>query len=218
MNFYIAGLGIEPPQVEEINGIKLFFSCEFDNFTDECELLEKIDNITIPIIVAINIEEDTRDKFTLCAELRKHDNLFVIFITKSNNPDDRVRLLSLGAIATINSPYRGEEILRIASALTMVDNSVVVSDTNFQLNVKDRTVCYQGDDVKLTPKAYDLLVYFLENESKVISREEIMTEVFDSNDDVSERNIDTIVKQLRKATDYDVIQTVRGIGYTYVEE
>lgn len=215
MNFYIAGLGIKPPQVIEINEIKLFFSCEFDNFTNQEQLINKIESIATPIIVAINIEEEARDKFTLCAHLRKYKNLFVILITNSNSPGERVRLLSLGAIATINIPYLGEEILRIASALTIICNNLVVSDANFQLNLKDRSVHYQGNEVKLTPKAYELLVYFLENEGKVISRSEITSKVFTLSDDVRERNIDTIVKQLRKATDYGVIQTVRGIGYKY---
>ncbi len=217
MSFNIIGLGIEKQTIAEIKEKAEFSSCKYFEHKS-CEQLRKFckrDNM--PLVAVINIDVYGKQAFTLCAELRERPNTYILFASRSNEPGDRVRWLSLGANSNITIPFYADELIHRATQLVAADNRTIISDKNFTILLKQREVYYNARYVSMTPKAYNLLIYLLDNSGRVISREEILENVFHVEHYLSNRAVDTIVKQLRRAVGFEVLETIRGIGYRYDE-
>ena len=88
-----------------------------------------------------------------------------------------------------------------------------------EVNLEGQQVFVNGREISVTPKEFALLVYFIQNKNKVMTRETILDAVwgFDYNGDM--RTVDTIVKQLRKklGSECTYIHSVYGIGYCFKE-
>lgn len=217
MNFTISGLDIDEGIVTELRKIDSMYNCEFKNYADLKEFKKKVAKITTPNIIVIDIDDNENEKFKLCAELKSNPDTLILFAATEANPDDRVRWHSYGAVFNIKKPFRAEELLRQSYCLININSSFFLMDANFKIDQKKREVIYKSRKIKTTPKLFEFIVYFVENEGRVVTREDLMMNVFDTKTYLTDRNIDTFIKQLRNITSYDVIKTVRGVGYLYKE-
>jgi DNA-binding response OmpR family regulator len=150
----------------------------------------------------------------------------VIVITGRSETTDIVSGLDQGAYDYITKPFELEELLaRIRACLrhqkifphANAGDSVILSINGLTVNLKTREVQREGQNIELTMKEYDLLVFLMENEPHVVSREEIIQQVW-GYDFVGDTNIvDVYIRYLRKKVDYGfsgpLIQTIRGVGY-----
>jgi DNA-binding response OmpR family regulator len=150
----------------------------------------------------------------------------VIVITGRSETTDIVSGLDQGAYDYITKPFELEELLaRIRACLRQqkmiphvkAGGNVTLSINGLTVNIKTREVQREDQQIELTIKEYDLLVFLMEHEPNVVSREEIIQQVW-GYDFVGDTNIvDVYIRYLRKKVDYgfgmQLIQTIRGVGY-----
>lgn len=160
--------------------------------------------------------------FAVCAAAKAADPApAVIFLTASDNEYSTVAGLDMGADDYIAKPFRPRELVsRIRSVLrrygkekTLVPLGGVVVDTE-----KGR-VTRDGRDVYLSALEYRLLLVFLSHRGKVLSRSQLLEEIWDAAGDfVNDNTLTVYIKRLREKIEEDpadpqIIRTVRGIGY-----
>lgn len=152
--------------------------------------------------------------------MRKDEQLTpVILLTARDETYDKVSGLDLGANDYITKPFEIEELLaRIRAQLR--SNQDQSKHENNQIKVKDLIIdemqyqtTWQGELVELTKREFDLLVYLAKNANQVLSRDQLLSQVW-GYDYAGETNVvDVYVRYIRQKTDYQLIETVRGIGY-----
>jgi len=143
----------------------------------------------------------------------------VILLTARDATYDKVSGLDLGANDYMTKPFEIEELLaRIRAQLR--NNQKQTQQQNHQISVKELIIdeaqyqtTWQGQLVELTKREFDLLVYLAKNANQVLSRDQLLSQVWGF-DYAGETNVvDVYVRYLRQKIDYNLIETVRGIGY-----
>ena len=143
----------------------------------------------------------------------------VILLTARDATYDKVSGLDLGANDCMTKPFEIEELLaRIRAQLR--NNQNQIRQQNQQIKLKELVIdegqhqtTWQGQLVELTKREFDLLVYLAKNANQVLSRDQLLSEVWGF-DYAGETNVvDVYVRYLRQKIDYQLIETVRGIGY-----
>lgn len=150
----------------------------------------------------------------------------VILLTAKNDVKDKVAGLDLGANDYVTKPFEIEEVLaRIRACLRLTTgsgNSMLHRFGELELNESTREVSRAGRQVDLTPREFDLLLYFLRNPMQVLSREQVLNAVWGYDYYGDTNVIDVYIRYLRKKVDAGesttYIQTVRGIGYVLKEQ
>jgi DNA-binding response OmpR family regulator len=164
--------------------------------------------------------------------LRKVDgNTPVILVTARNTIPEIVSGLDQGANDYITKPFEIEELLARIRAHTRIPAPSLASQTeetpvleadDLTINKQTRDVFRGNQRMELTPKEYDLLVYLVEHKNHVLTREQIIKEVWDF-DFVGDTNVvDVYIRYVRQKIDKGykkkLIKTVRGIGYCIRED
>ncbi|KIS02934.1 response regulator transcription factor [Paucilactobacillus wasatchensis] len=153
----------------------------------------------------------------------------VIIITAKSQEIDRIVGLELGADDYISKPFSPREVIaRINAVLRRNSKKHMETAENTQplitggLTVDlDRHLVFVNDQlVHLTPKEFELLVYFVKNKTQVLSREQLLRHVWDTADVLDSRMVDIQVSHLRDklrkyAPEQQWIKTVRGFGYQF---
>ena len=175
---------------------------------------------TAPGLLLVDVQLAEGSGFGVCAYARSR-GLPVIFLTASGDESSVVLGLDMGADDYIAKPFRPRELVsRIRSVLrrygkekTLVPLGGVMVDTE-----KGR-VTRDGRDVYLSALEYRLLLVFLSPRGKVLSRSQLLEEIWDAAGDfVNDNTLTVYIKRLREKIETDpadpqIIRTVRGIGY-----
>ncbi|WP_066397915.1 response regulator transcription factor [Neobacillus mesonae] len=161
--------------------------------------------------------------------LRKEkEDLPVILLTARNTTFDKVAGLDQGANDYVTKPFEIEELLaRIRSCLRhytkngLKEDKSILTVEDLEIDTDTREVTRAGTSITLTPKEYDLLVYLILNKNKVVTRENILLNVWGYDYEGETNVIDVFIRHLRKKIEDDfsssLITTIRGIGYTIKE-
>lgn len=147
-----------------------------------------------------------------------------IIISAKNALDDKVKGLELGADDYITKPFQLPELharIKAVNRRQQRDGREVIEVNEITINTKTREVSVKGDTVDLTPKEFDLLLYFSSNKNHVLSKQTIAEHLWgDYVDHLT--NLDFVyqhIKNLRKKLDEsgaeDYIESVYGIGYKF---
>ncbi len=173
-----------------------------------------------PDLILLDIMLPDMNGFEVCKSIQSL-NIPIIMLTAKNDIKDKLYGLELGADDYITKPFDGRELIaRIKTILRRVDKYNVKEDTNITvglivINTLERTVQIDGIDITLTPKEFDLLLLFCENQRKVFSRENILELVWGYEFIGDSRTVDMHVQRLRrklgKCNSY--VKTIFGIGY-----
>jgi DNA-binding response OmpR family regulator len=175
------------------------------------------------LILDLNLPD--LDGFTICRELRRHpatSKLPILMLTARSSEADRIMGLELGADDYLVKPFSVRELLARISAILRrskgMDNDPSVYDDG-KLRIDGRTlrVYVEGEEVKLAKKELELLWMLVRNRPAVVSRDRILSEVWQVADDVETRTVDAHIRNLRKKIGKDRIQTVIGYGYRFEE-
>jgi DNA-binding response OmpR family regulator len=181
-------------------------------------------NETRPDICVLDVMMPEMDGFTLAEKIKSlSPNMPFIFLTAKSMKEDIVRGLKLGADDYITKPFDPEAlILRINNILRRVYSSVNddyhISSTTLKFNTLE-LIC-NGVKEKLTIKEAQLLRFLIINKNKMMSREDILTEIWGEDDYFLGRSMDVFISRLRKYLTPDSgvdIRTVRGAGFILEE-
>lgn len=156
----------------------------------------------------------------------KSDVVPVILLTALDTTADKVTGLDLGANDYVTKPFSYEELsARIRSLMRHFSQpgrqGATYQTDELTVDTKTHTVLRGGQPIKLTPREYDLLVYLLQHKGQVLSRENILSDVWGF-DFMGQTNlVDVYIRYLRQKVDKGwkekLIKTMRGVGY-YIRE
>ncbi len=173
------------------------------------------------LILDLNLPD--LDGFTICRELRRHgptEKLPILMLTARSSEADRIMGLELGADDYLLKPFSVRELLaRIAAILRrakgMESDASVYDDGHLRIDTRTLRVYVQGEEVKLAKKELELLWMLVRNRPAVVSRDRILSEVWQVSEDVETRTVDAHIRNLRKKIGKDRIKTVIGYGYRF---
>jgi DNA-binding response OmpR family regulator len=197
---------------------------EVELATDGVIAWEKF-NASRPDICVLDVMMPEMDGFTLAEKIKSlSPTMPFIFLTARSMKEDIIKGLKLGADDYITKPFDPEAlILRINNILRRVYSSVnddyTISNTLLKYNTLE-LIC-GGNKEKLTLKEAQLLKYLIVNKNKMMTREDILTEIWGEDDYFLGRSMDVFISRLRKylAPDSGVdIRTVRGAGFILEEQ
>ena len=183
-------------------------------------------------VLILDVMLPDMDGFELCRKVRSSGNFVpVIMLTARSSPQDRVRGLEAGADDYLGKPFELSELLaRVASCLRrrQWESSSGSRDVSEQLRFGEaevdfaqREVRLRGELVSLTRLEMDLLKYFANHAGRVLSREELLEQVWRLKGLSSSRTVDNFIHRLRRHFEEDPSKpkhflSVRGSGYRFV--
>ena len=167
---------------------------------------------------------DGRD---LARELRSESQVPIIMLTARGSEIDRVVGLELGADDYVVKPFAAAEVIaRIRSVLRRTrqrEPADRVTAGDVTVDVAARQAWLDGEELSLTRKEFDLLARLARSAGHVVTREDLMSDVWDENWFGSTKTLDVHMTALRRKLGEDPaaprhIQTVRGVGFRFVPE
>lgn len=176
-------------------------------------------------LVVLDVGLPDTDGFEVCRQIRKLGNTPVLFLTARDSEIDRVVGLEIGGDDYVTKPFSPREVTaRVKAILRRTRPATAVqatsaSEAEFCVDAERHEIHWGGTLLELTRNEFRLLQCLVEQPGRVFSRSLLMERAWEDPGSATERTVDAHVKRLRaKLRDIyperDVIQTVRGIGYT----
>lgn len=177
-----------------------------------------------PDLIILDIMLPKINGYEICRLIRKEKlDMPIIMLTAKGEESDIVLGLNLGADDYVTKPFSIKELLARAAAFLRRKRQAE-EDTyefgEFILDVPSRKLSKNGKEIKLTPKEFKFLEFFLKRQGKALTRDEILNTVWGYNNFVTQRSIDRCVTTLRNKIEPDphnptFIHTLREIGYKF---
>jgi DNA-binding response OmpR family regulator len=179
-----------------------------------------------PDLILLDLNLPDVDGLALCREIRKHEPtrlVPILMLTARAQERDKLLGFELGADDYVTKPFSIKELLarvaahlrRVASHETSEDE--LFEDAHLRIDRPRHAVTADGKEVHLTKKEFDLLWLLVKSRSRVVSRETILTRLWDYSTDVETRTVDVHIRALRRKLGDDAIETVVGVGYRFRE-
>jgi DNA-binding response OmpR family regulator len=192
----------------------------------EIEKIEAFDNVVENIVnsnsnlVLLDINLPVYDGYYICKELRKVSDIPIIIVTSRNSEIDELMSMNIGADDFITKPYNTQILLaRIEAIFKRVNknSNIVINYKGIKLNVSKSVIEYEKENIELSKNELKILYYLLLHKGAIVSREEIMVYLWDSemfvDDNTLTVNINRLRKKLEDVGQKDIIETRRGQGY-----
>jgi DNA-binding response OmpR family regulator len=178
-----------------------------------------------PDLVVLDLMIPEMDGWTVCKILRQESDIPIIMVTAKTLESDIINGLKIGADDYITKPFSPAELVaRIEAALRRAKGRLQPTHTvkggNIELDLSARLCRVNGKMITLTTSQFELLHFFLQHPNQVLSREQIITNVFGLDFDSFDRAVDIHIRRLRTRIEPDpsnptYIQTVFGAGYRF---
>lgn len=179
----------------------------------------------IPQLILLDIMLPDEDGISILTKLKKNPEwkkVPVILVTAKTSEMDKVKGLDTGADDYISKPFGVLELIsRVKAVLRRSDsagNDTVITNGSIELNVEKHVVSYDGNNIELTYKEFELLRVLMKNAGNVMTREILMDRVWGTSYEGESRTLDMHIKTLRKKLGEDggkLIKTVRNVGYKF---
>ena len=183
------------------------------------EGLEKFKKNHVDICI-LDVMMPVMDGFTLAEHIRKLDmDIPIIFLTAKNQKQDKLKGLKLGADDYITKPFDAEElVLRMNNILRRTVGSVEENKFigGLQLKMDQLKLITEQQEYQVTIREAELLNYLIKNTNKVVSREQILEDLWGQNDYFLGRSMDMFISRLRKYLQSEPslsLETKRGVGF-----
>ncbi|GFR36620.1 response regulator transcription factor [Thermobrachium celere] len=220
--------------VEDEVSIRKFvkINLERNNFiVYEAETGEKALDIfdkTIPDVIVLDIMLPGIDGFEVLRRVREKNNeVIVIMLTAKSQDMDKIMGLELGADDYMVKPFNPLELVaRINTIFRRIkknENKSELTGGDIRVELNSMKVFKGDEEISLTPKELEILIFFLKNKGKVLSRNEILDYVWGKNYFGEVKTVDVHIRRLREKIEDDssnpqYIETVWGYGYRWRRE
>ena len=164
----------------------------------------------------------------VCKEIRKRNtDIAILMLTALGSTENIVMGLESGADDYLVKPFKLEELVaRMRTLIRRSSKQITVTDrisiADLEINIASKTVMKSGKPINLTATEYRLIEYLLKNQNKVLSRIQILENVWDIDFNMGTNVVDVYINYLRKKIDngngVKLIHTVFGMGYILKEE
>lgn len=190
-----------------------------DEACDGLEAIEKVKNNDYDIII-LDLMMLKLDGYTSYRQIKDIKNIPTIVLSARSEEADKLLGFDLGVDDYMTKPFSPKELMARIRAILKRSNG---SDDNLFVykNLKvdkiGHSVIINDKEVMLTPKEYNLLIYFIDNKNVALSREQLLSKVWGYDFFGDDRTIDTHIKMLRNNLgEYrNLIKTVRAVGYKF---
>lgn len=184
--------------------------------------LEMIQNYIFDVVI-LDVMLPDINGIEICRRLRADKNFVpVLLLTALGTSENIVTGLNAGADDYVVKPFKFGELDARVNALNRRANqetekvdSIIISD--LEINSKSKTVKRNGESIVLTAKEFKLLYYLAKNTGRIVSRDQILDNVWDINFDMNTNVVDVYINYLRKKIDKPyttkLIHTMKGLGY-----
>ena len=187
---------------------------------------EKIDLIILDIMLPY------RSGDIILSDVRKKFTIPVIIISAKETTQNKIDLLRLGADDYITKPFDMDELIaRIVSLIRRytrfnqqegTEQQQLIFD-GLKIDLENRSITTENGTFELPPKEFDLLLYCVKNQGKILTKQQIYEKVWGEEYFYDDSNIMAIISRLRKKLEVNpsspkYIQTVKGIGYRFNKE
>ena len=189
------------------------------------EGIEKIKNNEYDLMLLdINLPDGTG--YALYEEMKNIQEIPTIFLTALDEEKDIVKGFDLGADDYITKPFHAGELLsriknvlrhNIKTAKKEIEEKIKIK--NVEINLSCGKVLKEGKEIELTALEYKILVMLFENRGKMITREQILSYIWDNEENfVNDNTLTVYIKRIREKIEDnpnkpEIIRTVRGVGY-----
>ena len=197
--------------------------CELEEYNvveanNGLEALEIVKKEEIDIIV-LDIMMPKLDGFSTLKKIKEIKNTPVILLSARKEEFDKLMGFELGSDDYLTKPFSPKELIARIKAITKRSKNEieVFKYEDLILDCKGHTLIIDDQEVKLTPKEYELLTYFIKNQNQALSREQLLNKLWGYDFYGDDRTIDTHIKMLRNNLGKyrNLIITVRGMGYKF---
>ena len=171
--------------------------------------------------ILLDIMMPKLDGFTVCREIRKTSGTPILFLTALGSEEDTLKGYALGGDDYVTKPFSLAVLLAKTRALMRRGGNTagILTCGRISLDTKSRLCIVSGEEKKLSPKEYDLLLCLMRNRGQVLSREQLLDKVWGMDFDGDDRAVDTRIRSLRAAlgTAGSQIKTLYKAGYKLEE-
>lgn len=174
-----------------------------------------------PSVIILDLMLPGKDGLSICQDIRQFSDVPIIMTTAKVQEVDRLIGLEVGADDYVCKPFSTKELVaRVNAMLRRIDRQVIQSAPALQLVEGSYTVMYQGQRVELTQIEFNLFQLLYLHPGRIYSRGQILDLVYSDFREVSDRTVDSHVRNLRKklaqlSLPNDPIRSVYGAGYAY---
>jgi two-component system alkaline phosphatase synthesis response regulator PhoP len=182
-----------------------------------------------PDLILLDLMIPEVDGLDVCRELRKTSGVPIIMITARGEEVDRVVGLELGADDYVTKPFSVRELMaRVKAVLRRAQSgdeeeaatTLLFGPAGLQIDVDAHTVVVEDTPLDLSRLEFDLLSHFLSNVGRVLTREQLLEQVWGYDYAGDTRAVDSAVKRLRAklraaSPEADAVEAVRGVGYRF---
>lgn len=179
-----------------------------------------------PDIILLDLMLPLLNGIEVCRRIRKESDIPIIMLTAKGETMDKIVGLDSGADDYMTKPFAIEELfarMRAAQRRNILNgNDNILTLKNLKIDLSRRMAYFDEQEIELTKREFELLVYLVKNKNIVISREQILNQVW-GYDYIGETNVvDVYVRYLRTKIDdkfgIKLIHTIRGVGYFAKDE
>lgn len=189
-------------------------STDFENIVDRA-LASKAN------LILLDINLPYYDGYYICREIRKRSNVPIIVVTSRQSEMDELMSMNLGADDFITKPYNTQILLaRISSVLRRMYQNIDMDFLEFKglkFNISQSLIEFSGEKIDLTKNESKILYSLIKNKEKIVSRNKLMDELWQSDEFVDDNTLTVNINRLRKKMEsigaIDMLQTKRGQGY-----
>lgn len=185
------------------------------------EAVDKFFEVKDIALIILDVMMPKMDGWQVCREIRQYSKVPIIMLTAKSDEKDELQGFDLGVDEYITKPFSPKILVARVEAILRRSNVLAADDTmeagGIELNKAAHEVLIDGKSVELSYKEFELLAYFMSNQSVALSRERILNNVWNYDYFGDARTIDTHVKKLRsKLGDKgEYIKTIWGMGYKF---
>ena len=213
----------EAPIRDIIHKYSAFEGYEIDEAVNGMQAIEKCKAGSYDLII-MDVMLPELDGFSAVREIRKFSGTPVIMLSARGEEYDRIHGFEIGVDDYVVKPFSPRELMMRVSAVlkrgqagSSGKKDIVTIGEGLVIDFTARRVTVDGRELELSPKEYDLLFYMVRNRGIALTREMLITEVWDYTYNGDDRTLDTHIKLLRRqlGSYASRITTLRGVGYRF---
>ncbi len=190
----------------------------YEEASDGYEAIEKVKNNSFDVVI-MDIMMPKMDGYSAVKEIRKFSSVPFIMLSARAEEYDKLTCFDIGVDDYVTKPFSPRELVARIKAVTKRNqsNNSFYKFKGLEIDSNAHEVYLDKEEICLTPKEYDLLLYLIENKNIALSRENLLTNIWGYDFYGDDRTVDTHIKTLRNSLGKyrNFIVTIRKVGYKF---